>query len=452
MERRDRSVRRCRRGPLDGGDPDPVRGDRPRRAAPGLGGAQLSEKAARRLAAGRLAGADRLRPAHFRPASLRPRLAGAASVKNRCDLIVIGGGPAGASCAERAARLGLSVALLERARFPRPKPCAAGISVRAMPVLGELPGELVHARPGIGEIVLSNDTELIWRGGVPAVLTTTRAELDLHLLDRARRAGAHVVEGAAARIRDATGSCVVEAGGDRWSAPWIVAADGAAGGSRAALGIDPLRVAGAVYVRVLLDASRLESHHNRAIFDLRAVRSGYGWVFPKRDHLSVGVYQRRPVGRRLRAALTGFLREWGFGDDPLEGPFASPVPLRAGPFGSERVLLAGDAAGLADPITGEGIPHAVESGRAAAECVASALASGEDALADYRNGIRRGALSRVNEFRFLGRLVYAVGSEFIGRVLMTPVMRGLAGRIAPSFSTNTCEELHVRRTGARRSR
>jgi len=368
-------------------------------------------------------------------------------VETTFDLIVIGGGPAGAACARRAAASGLSVVLFERAHHPRPKPCAGGLSLRALPVLNDLPDTIIHATPRTAEIVLSDATALVCESSEPVVVMTTRRELDAFLCRRARDAGARVVEGAVANLVSGPGSPVVEAAGREWRAPWLVAADGAVGRTRAALGLPSAPAGGAVFVRVHLGADEPGPCAGRAVFDLRAAPSGYGWVFPKRGHLSIGVYRRGPVTRELRDSLRGFLDGLGVDGRQVEGPFAFPVPLRAGPFGRGRVLLAGDAAGLADPITGEGVPHAVRSGRIAAECVAEAVAGTGDALTAYRGRIAREVVPVVNEFRALGLLVYALGPA-VGTLARVPPARWLLRRIGPALPGDAGESLHVERPHA----
>ena len=365
------------------------------------------------------------------------------------DLIVIGGGPAGASCAARAADLGLSVALLEKARFPRPKPCAGGLSVRALPLFRDLPASIVLSSPAVCEIVLSDDVAVTWRGDGPAVVTTRRSELDAWLLSRARGAGALVVERAPARLVEARDRAVVEAGGRRWSAPWLVAADGVVGRTRATLGFPAQRAGGAIYVRVPLTPGGFDSLLDRAIFDLSAVRGGYGWVFPKGDHLSVGVYGARSTSTELRRLLDSFLDREGLGELPHEGPFAFPVPTSAGPVGRGRALLVGDAAGFADPVTGEGIPHAIRSGRIAAECVEDALSAQRDALTDYAKRVRHEVLPLVNEFVLPGRLMRGLGPGAIAVLLKMMPLRRLLRIAAPAVAKGE-KAFHVETPHTRR--
>jgi len=108
------------------------------------------------------------------------------------DLVVVGAGPAGASCARRAAELGLSVAVLEKDVFPRAKPCAAGLPAAGLARVGAIALPALHREFRTVEIVLGDRTTLVWTGAEVCIATTTREELDAALADAARSAGARI--------------------------------------------------------------------------------------------------------------------------------------------------------------------------------------------------------------------------------------------------------------------
>ena len=352
----------------------------------------------------------------------------------RYDLVVVGAGPAGAACARRASDLGLATLVLERATFPRAKPCAAGLSLRALAVLGDAVDSVVH--DVVDTIrVDAGDMRLSWTAPGAILKTTRREELDALLAERAREAGARIEFGSRvvslARWGD---GFVVEARGERRLARHVVAADGAMSETRRLAGLPAPPLGGAMYVRAYpRSASELRRFRGSITFDVSAFRQGYGWIFPKADHLNVGVYGRAPLGENYRVALESFARSWGFDAWRTEGPFAHPIPTRVsgGCLGAPGVLVVGDAAGLVDPVTGEGSSHAMASGTAAAEAIAESVSDGGDASRIYEQRVLRELVPEVNVLRRVGGFFYALGPRGVERALGIPPLRWAAVRLGP---------------------
>jgi geranylgeranyl reductase family protein len=351
------------------------------------------------------------------------------------DLIVVGAGPAGSSCARRAAELGLSTLVLEKATFPRPKPCASGLSARALARVGGEVEPIVHDRVDTIRVELGAGTRIAWRGPECVLATTTRKELDPLLARFAEAAGARIEFGRRVRsVVSADDGVTVAAGTDRLRARFVVAADGPWSVVRRSIGLGTPPHGGAIYVRAFpRDPSRLSPFAGSITLDARAARRGYGWIFPKRDHLNVGVYRRAPLSRGFTGALRDFLSRKSLDAWRLDGPYAFPIPtaVRRDGLGRERVVLAGDAAGLADPITGEGISHAIASGRVAAEVVADAASTGDAPAEAYRHRIIREVLPEVNAVRAVGQLCYSIGPNALGFAVRAPALRAAIMRLGP---------------------
>jgi geranylgeranyl reductase family protein len=363
------------------------------------------------------------------------------------DLIIAGAGPAGASCARRAAELGLSVLAFEKVPFPRPKPCAAGLTSKALRWFGDELAPVIHDEVSVVRLVVSSGVEVVWDGGGVVVATTSRRELDQLLADRAAEVGARIEFGVRVESVETTetGASML-AGGHTHRARHLVAADGPEGVVRRACGMPRVRLTGAIYIHAFPDETgELERYRGELVFDFTEHRRGYGWVFPKRDHLNVGVYGKGLGGGSLRRSLRSLLESLGLSEWRTEGPFAFPIPCSTGKehLSHGRVLFAGDAAGLADPITGEGISHAIASGRIAAESIAESLgidavtesggsasgsAAGLDAAGVYRRRIMREVVPEVNGMRPLGNLLYALGPRVIGTVARAPLLREMLVR------------------------
>jgi geranylgeranyl reductase family protein len=291
----------------------------------------------------------------------------------RYDVVVVGAGPAGAATALRLARGGASVLLADRARFPRDKPCGGGLTGRALrhaPCSVEPVVEHVVDR---FRIRLRYGRSFVRRHPSPLVLMTQRRRLDQHLAEQAAAAGAEFRDGArvtelepnGARVRVRVGSEVVSAGA-------LVGADGANGIVARASGLGAHIVNGVALEGNVsygdLDATRIDG---TAIVELGVVPGGYGWVFPKGDHANLGVGGWGSEGPHLRGHVARLARVHGLGPDSVRDLRGHRLPMRrpgAVP-GRGRVLLVGDAAGLVDPLSGDGMYEAFVSAALASEAI-----------------------------------------------------------------------------------
>ena len=330
----------------------------------------------------------------------------------RCDVVVVGAGPAGSTAARFLAERGVGVALLEHHRLPRSKTCGGGLVARARRSL------LTDVSPAIEcecRSVLvrlpGSPHPVICQRTMPIISMTTRATLDLLLAERARDAGAcllapRTVLGVTADARGVT----VETSRGSVHCWMVVAADGATGvvGRRTFSAVR--RAAPALEVEVPAPDRVLARLGDQARFDFGIVPRGYGWVFPKRDHLSVGVValQRGPVN--LRQVLASYLADLGLRLGAAR-PRGAVIPIRpsGSPWVRNRVLAVGDAAGLVDPLTAEGISGAVLSARIAASAIAKADFNPERIERFYRHRLSRRLLRTLSMSRLLSRLVYAPG-------------------------------------------
>jgi geranylgeranyl reductase family protein len=297
----------------------------------------------------------------------------------RFDAIVVGAGPAGSTAALLLARGGARVLLLDRERFPRDKPCGGGLTYRAV---RQLP---VSVEPVVEDVVDCFELGFRYRrrfergGEGPLVLMTQRRRLDTFLAERAAEAGAEFRDGVRATALDPSEG-IVRFGSAAARAPVVIGADGVNGLCVRLLGFAGRRRHGvALEGNVSYVHAREGRWRGRAVVELGAVPGGYAWVFPKGDHVNVGVGGWESEGPRLRVHLERACEEYGLQSSQLEALRGYRLPMRhAGDAAAQgRVLLVGDAAGLVDPLSGDGIYEALVSARFAAE---SALA---DDLAGY---------------------------------------------------------------------
>jgi geranylgeranyl reductase family protein len=294
----------------------------------------------------------------------------------RYDAIVVGAGPAGSTTAYRLATGGARVLLLDRARFPRDKPCGGGVTLRAVK---EIPFAI---DPVVEQVVTTAElrhafTKTVERGKGPLAHMTQRRRLDHFLVEKAAGAGAEVRDGVkAAGVELDGGSAVVTAGGERLRGDVVVGADGVNGVSARAVGLGGNKMVGvALEANLPNGKTDVGRYRGRFVLELGTVPGGYGWVFPKGDHVNVGVGGWDTEGPRLRAHLEDLCREHAISLDDLEEIRGYRLPCRApeSRLARGRALLVGDAAGLIDPLTGDGMFEAFLSARFAADEIRNLL-------------------------------------------------------------------------------
>lgn len=289
------------------------------------------------------------------------------------DVVVVGAGPAGGAAAHELVASGLRVVVLDRERLPRYKPCGGAISGD---ILDRLPvdGDAVRvSRVRTVRFRFADSQEVVGRISDNAVSIVDRPRFDEALV---RGSGAEVREGARVTgVENGDDGVTVEtADGERIHARYCIAADGPASTVARQL----FRARDELGVAVEADVARGNGHqelpHGRdvALFHFGSVPNGYSWVFPREETVSVGAGVFRATRARLKPEVEKLAGEWGSTPDGI-GLQGRPLPVslsrRTRRVGG--VLLAGDAAGLIDPLLGEGIRHAVASGRLAARCIAA---------------------------------------------------------------------------------
>jgi geranylgeranyl reductase family protein len=341
------------------------------------------------------------------PAAPRPARGGAI-----VDVAVVGAGPAGATAALVLARAGLDVTLLDRAPLPRDKTCGGGVVARALESLP--PGVELPVERRLGRVesrFVDAGLSVTVERETPLVHMARRAPLDLALAEAARAAGATLRAPCALdRVRLTPDHAELETSRGPLRARFLVAADGATGSTARMAGwTEPLASVPALEAEIAVRPRLLAAHTDRARFDLGVPAGGYGWVFPKADHLSVGVgvFTRDGARRRLRDELARYIDAVGLREGRVLRVRGAPIPVHPRPdVARGRVLLTGDAAGLADPLTGEGISLAIRSGRLAAESLLDGRLDPQAATRAYRAALQRDILGELRIARGLAWVLY----------------------------------------------
>jgi geranylgeranyl reductase family protein len=302
------------------------------------------------------------------------------------DVVVVGAGPAGCAAAITAVAHGLSVVCVDKATFPRDKTCGDGLTANALRLLEQLGlshDEFVATAPAaVTETVIVSPSGRravlpLPAGGAHAAVVP-RASQHAALVARARRRGVQIREACAVEkvVEHQHGVQV-----DDIFARYVVAADGHWSPVRRLLEPDAPRDLGEWHaVRQYFDG--VDAQRLWVLFE-RDLLPGYAWVFPLpegRANVGYGVLRADGrSGRELKDLWPGLLERpvmreiLGPDAKPIETVHAWPIPTRYSPdrMQTGRVLFAGDAAGVVDPMTGEGIAQAIETGMLAAEAIAS---------------------------------------------------------------------------------
>ena len=308
------------------------------------------------------------------------------TVVDRRDLIVIGGGPAGSAAAIRAARGGARVTVFEKGPRGRDKVCGDGLTPRAVAALQELKVDLEDAHRIDGLRMIANRTvrQLPWPGTerFPAHgAVWPRRLLDARLAELAEAAGAEVrYDCEAIPVLDGDRVVGVDAGGERHTADLVVVAAGAPGAVARALGVtrvadEPFGIA----IRAYVPSPRHADRYLEACLTLRDHNGnqvpGYGWMFPAGDGtVNIGVGALSTMKgfsklnlNRLLDDYRGLVRdEWEVGDYTAR-PRAWRLPMTTTKRHGPGWVAIGDAAGLVNPMNGEGIDYGLESGMLAAD-------------------------------------------------------------------------------------
>ncbi len=301
------------------------------------------------------------------------------------DAVIVGGGPSGCAAAYDLAGAGLDVLVLDKKEFPRFKPCAGAVTIKALKLLR------YSADPVIKEVIygkvvgLGARRETLLQGSNPICVTTIRTELDEFCLKQTLNQGAgfEVIPGIKKIIEDKNSVTLTDMNGRAYHSKYLIGADGAHSQVRKITGqFRPDSAAIALEGIVPLEKCRFKPNMT---FDYGVVRKGYGWLIPKRDHVNVGLYTAIPGKVKITRDQLLDYTEKRIGARDIEHIVGFPIGTGGEYYtpGSSRIFLVGDAAGFAEPLWGEGIHNAIKSGQAGARAVIMAVKSGADAKQEY---------------------------------------------------------------------
>ncbi len=326
------------------------------------------------------------------------------------DAIVVGAGPAGSTAARELAASGARVLIVDRADFPRYKACGGGIPLRTERMLPFPIDSVIEDSVSHLDVSCRGRMGFMRDSGAPFAHMVMREKFDTLLLEQAKLAGAEFRPALQVRSLDLDAPISVRGDGLHEDTSFLVCADGAHSpvGRMAGLG-DGIAECAAWEVEVRAPAARLAAYRATALIDLGYPPWGYAWLFPKANVLSVGIVLPRDQADSMKRRVRAYLDRLGLGSAAIEIARGHKIRFRRGgePIVRGRVLLAGDAAGLADEFTEEGISYAIHSGRLAARSVIRALGSGES-LQPYEADVDREIMPDLRAARLIGFMFYGM--------------------------------------------
>jgi geranylgeranyl reductase family protein len=309
------------------------------------------------------------------------------------EVIVVGAGPAGSTLARLLAAQGVRVLLLDRAPFPRDKPCGGGVTVRAASQLDIDLAPVTERTIFAARFTYRLGKAFRHQSDQPLTYMTQRRRLDLFLAERAAAAGAQFHDGEPVRAVEIEKRTVtVRTDRGHYTATALAGADGANGIVGRSTGAAPrVDLPVGLEANVPLENKVERRWEDTVALDLGVLPGGYGWVFPKGDRLNVGVGAWRHFAPHLRRRLAALCQRHRLPGDRLSDLRGHHLPLRCpgSPIARGPVLTLGDAAGLVDPLLGEGIHTAFLSARLAAEAIVGYLGGQTADLSSYEAAVDR---------------------------------------------------------------
>ncbi len=312
--------------------------------------------------------------------------------KHSYDIIIVGAGPAGAMLAYELSRKGIDVLIIERKKLPRYKCCAGGITHKVIDLLDfDITAALENTIFDI-DISYKYDESYLKHYSKPLIYTVMRDEFDYLLVKKAQRYGARLLDGCKVTgVIMNTDYVEVETPTKIYYSRLIAGADGVYSIVANKLGIKP-KIEYLVGLEAELGVSEEElvKWKSRVRIELGSIPGGYAWVFPKRNHLSIGAGCQFSRAKKLEHFYHSFVSSLELGKYSIikSGSSLIPALIDHTICCGERFVLLGDAAGLADPLTGEGIYNAILSAKLAAPAVESSLAVGESKLHYYQQSVQ----------------------------------------------------------------
>lgn len=329
------------------------------------------------------------------------------------DVAIIGSGPSGAIAAYHLAKKGISTVIIEKEVLPRYKTCGGGLVHRGKV---QIPFDISEAIESefreVDMYINKTNIQLTTKREVPVISMVMRDTFDHLIIRHAIAQGAVLLENHKVLGLEFNDTIAIQTSEGIVSAKFIIAADGALGPTAKLAGWKETRtVVPALEYEVEVSPIDFERLSKRVRFDIDAIPAGYGWCFPKKKHLSIGVvaFTETKSNLNLKAYYAAYLKTLGIEQvisEDMHG-FVIPVAPRTDTFVYKNVFLTGDAAGFADPIVAEGLSNALLSGIFAAEALIESKLEPQLAAELYNEKLKKNLIPEVNIGVTLSKVFYS---------------------------------------------
>jgi geranylgeranyl reductase family protein len=327
--------------------------------------------------------------------------------KQSYGVIIVGAGPAGATLAYELAKRGIEVLVLEQEKIPRYKCCAGGVTSKAAKLLDFDISEAVEDVIYELSFTFKLGRPYLGQHSQPLIYTVMRDVFDHFLVKRAQQLGAVLIDGhKVTQIQVNADWVEISTTDNIFRSRLVVGADGVYSVVARELGmVRGMEYATGIESEIVVPEEEMAKWKSRVQIDLGCIPGGYAWVFPKRNHLSVGAGCLVSKARYLNRRHQKFLDSLGIGSYTIATSSSHLIPTcTKGRFvWQDKALLLGDAAGFTDPLTGEGIYNAIQSAQLAAPVIENSLLGGKVGLQDYQQIVERKIMAELRIARTLSR-------------------------------------------------
>ncbi len=328
------------------------------------------------------------------------------------DVAIIGSGPAGASAAFELSKSGISTVIIEKETLPRYKTCGGGLVFRGLKMMPFDISSVVEKKFHSMDIYFSKKYPCITtKREEPIVSMVMRDAFDNLIVEQARNNGVTLLQNH--KVLDITFGEIqtIHTTEGNISAKFIIAADGALSPIAKIAGWKETRtIIPALEYEVEVPAADFERLSQNARFDIDAIPYGYGWCFPKKNHLSIGIATIIKTNKKinLKQYYADYLKTLGITEilnEQAHG-FVIPVSPRTDFFVQKNVFLTGDSAGFADPLVAEGISNSILSGIQAAQAIIESNLNSEKAASLYIEKLEATILPEIEKAKVLAYHFY----------------------------------------------